>query len=117
MSGVAAPVVWAVVITLAGAWLYHTVADHHGHLLLLKVFRPSTAVPETRHDSRWHSASHPRRLLVDVMLIGAAILTGLAWMLSPYVAAAVVIGAGLTAAAFGLFRRYSRPHVHEGSET
>ena len=92
MSGVAAPVVWAVVIVLAGAWLCHIVVDHHSHLVLLKVFRPFTVVPETRHDSRWHSASHPRRMLVNILLTGAAVLIGLAWMLSPYVAAAVVIG-------------------------
>ena len=123
MSGVAAPVVWAVVIVLLGAWLYHVIADHHGHLVLLKVIRPSVTVPETRHDSKWHAMSHPRRLLVNALLVAAAILIGLAWMLSPYVAAAMVTGTGVTIAILGWMHSHPQPgirHRHretEGSET
>lgn len=114
-----APVVWAVIIVLLGAWLYHTLADHHGHLVLLKVIRPKTVVPETRHDSKWHAMSHPRRLLVNVMLTGAAVLTGLAWELSPYVAAVIVIGSGVVAVIFWWMRRAGLPgtHPHENRET
>jgi hypothetical protein len=112
MSGVSAPVVWAVIIVLMGGWLYHALVDHHGHLVLLRIVRPSTAVPETRHDSKWHAMSHPRRLLVNVMLTGAAILTGLAWELSPYVAAAVVIAWAVTAAVLVFVRRAGQPGAH-----
>lgn len=115
MNGVSAPVVWVVVLFLAGAWLWHTLADHHGHLVLLRVIRPSTVVPETRHDSRWHAASHPRRLMANLLLTGAAILTGLAWELSPYAAAAMVIGSGIVLAILSYMRRAGRGSLRPGS--
>ena len=119
MSGVSAPVVWAVGIFLLGGWLYHTLADHHGHLVLLKVVRPSTAVPEIRHDSKWHVMSHPRRLAVNAMITGAAVLVGLAWELSPYAAAIVVTGSGVTLAILTWMRRHPQPgsRSHETRET
>lgn len=98
-SGARAPVVLAVAVVLAGSWLYHAVADHHGHLRLLRAFRPATAVPGTRHDSAWHALSRPRRLLVNGMLVSAAVLAGLAWELSPPVTAACLVlatAAGVT---------------------
>lgn len=109
MSGVSAPVVWAIVIVLAGAWLYHTLVDHHGHLALLKVVRPSTVVPETRHDSKWHAMGHPRQLAVNILLTGAAILLGLAWELSPYVAAVVVIMWVAVTGILAWMRRVNQP--------
>lgn len=113
MSGVSAPVVWAVVIALLGAWLYHTLADHHGHLVLLRVVRPSTVVPPARHDSAWHRAGHPRQLAVNALLTGAAILVGLGWELSPYVAAVVVTGFAVTAAVLTWMRRAGQPGLHD----
>lgn len=115
MSGVSAPVVWAIVIVLMGGWLYHALADHHGHLVLLKLVRPAVVVPETRHDSKWHAMSHPRRLLVNALLVGAAILAGLAWELSPYVAAAVITGWAVTTAILVSMRRAGRDGLHPHS--
>lgn len=105
MSGVSAPVVWAIVITMLAAWLWHTLVDHHGHLVLLKVVRPSTVVPPARPGSKWHAASHPRRLMANLALAGAAVLVGLAWELSPYAALVIVAGSGVTFAIVTWMRR------------
>lgn len=115
MSGVSAPVVWSVVIVLLGGWLYHALADHHGHLVLLKLVRPAVVVPATRHDSKWHAMNHPRRLLVNAMLTGAAVLIGLAWELSPYVAAVVVAAWAVTAVILVAMRRPARGGLHPHS--
>jgi chromate transport protein ChrA len=93
-TGVSTPVVTAVAVVLAGAWLYHVIKDHRGHLILLHVIRPATVVPEADHDSRWHKMNHPRRLLVQLMMIGAAVLAALAWELAPLVTGSLVILAG-----------------------
>lgn len=112
MSGVSAPVVWAIVITLLGAWLYHVLADHHGYLVALRVIRPSTVVPPARSRSLWHRLNHPRRLLVNAVLTGAAILAGLAWELSPYAAGVIVIGSAVAFAVFTWMRRAGQPETH-----
>lgn len=123
MTGVSLPVVWAIILTLAGAWLWHVIVDHHGHLVLLRIVRPSTVVPETRHSSKWHRAGHLRRLVVNAILVGAAILVGLAYELSPYAALALVAGSAVTFAIFAWMRRPDRipeetgTRVAEGSKS
>lgn len=119
MSGVSAPVVWAIVLFMLGAWLWHTIADHHGHLVLLKVVRPKTVVPSTRHSSKWHMASHPRRLMANLALIAAAILAGMAWEWSPYVALVIVAGSAVTFVILAWMRRAGSDdlHTHQTRET
>lgn len=64
------------------AWAYHGVREHHAHLRLLRVVRPSTAVPPTSHDSGWHALGHWKRMAVNTAMLGGAIVIGLCWDLS-----------------------------------
>ena len=108
MSGVSPYVVIAVAVVMTAAWLYHAVTEHHYHLVLLHVIRSSTVVPPATHDTRWHAMSHPRRLLVDALLIGAAILAGLAWELSPYMVAVLAVIAGIIFTGWTIIRVLDR---------
>ena len=64
------------------AWAWHAVREHHAHLRLLRVVRPDTFVPPTRHDTGWHGLGHWKRIAVDIAMFAAAIVIGLAWQWS-----------------------------------
>jgi hypothetical protein len=97
-------------------WLHHAVADHHGHLKALRVIRPRTRVPATRHDSWWHGLPRARRAAVDAALLLAAACAGLAWQLSPQVAAVVLILAAAAVVIVAAVRRMQAAHLRRSRE-
>lgn len=121
MSGVSAPVVIAYLAIAAGATGWHMASEHYVHLVWLRVIEPDTKVPDVSHRSWWHAMPHWKRLGAHAAMAGAAILAGLAWELSPYVAAAVIIGSGVTGTILVLMRRAggagTHSHEHETSTT
>lgn len=86
------------------AWGWHAVREHHAHLRLLRVIRPDTFVPPTRHDTGWHGLGHWKRIAVDIAMFAAAIVIGLLWQLSWTGTAVALAFAGVLWAVLGSVR-------------
>lgn len=90
------PVVWGIIAAAAAATVWHAVTEHHVHRRLLRFFRPGTVVPETSHNTWWHSLPKGHRVTVQVALVTAGLVTGIAYETIP--AAAIAGLSGLVAA-------------------
>jgi hypothetical protein len=77
------------IAALAGAW--HAVVEHHVLHKLAHKANPAVIVPLTRHDARWHGASHRKRMAVNVAMIGGAFLLAGGWQLDRTATAVTVI--------------------------
>ena len=114
----APPVIFGVLL-IALASGYHAVTEHHVHKRIAHLVNPRVVIPETRHDSRWHAASHGLRWAVNAAMLGAAVTLGLAWGLSPRITTVCVI---IAVAAFfaavavrGISARLGRRHQPQRS--
>jgi hypothetical protein len=90
------PVIWGIIAAAAAATVWHAVTEHHAHRRLLQFFRPGTVVPETSHDTWWHSLPKGHRVTVQVALVTAGLVAGIAYETVP--AAAIAGLSGLVAA-------------------
>jgi len=74
-----------VMIVLAGlavaGLLFHSVREHHLHLVIARKVNPGTVVPPTRHDTGWHAMSHRARTGINIAMLAIAVCLGLAWQL------------------------------------
>lgn len=86
------PVMWGIIAAAAAATVWHAVAEHHVHRRLLRRFRPGTAVPQTTHDTWWHSLPRSHRITVQAALTTAGLAAGIAYETVPTVAIAVLAG-------------------------
>lgn len=108
MSELALPVMLALLGLAAAGMLYHSVTEHHLHLLIARKVSPDTEVPPTRHDTGWHAMSHGKRFWVDVAMLAAAACLGLAWQVERTATTAGVILALACAGIWLAARRVSR---------
>jgi hypothetical protein len=91
------PVIWGITAAAVAATVWHALSEHHAHRRLLRRFRPGTVVPETRHDTWWHSLPKSHRVAVQAALTAAGLAAGIAYETVPAVVMAVL--GGLVAAA------------------
>jgi len=88
---------------------YHGVTEHHWHLRYFwRYARPGTVIPPTRHDTRWHAASHARRAAANAGMVLAAALTGFALHLQPRAAAITLAVCAIMAVTAAAARRVSK---------
>jgi hypothetical protein len=86
------PLIWGIAAAAAAATVWHAVAEHHAHRRLLRHFRPGTVVPETSHDTWWHSQPKSRRVAVQAALMTAGLAAGIAYEIVPAVTTALLGG-------------------------
>lgn len=100
-------VVFGVLLVIAAGG-YHAVTEHHVHLKIAHLVNRNVAVPETRHDTRWHAMNHGQRGAVNAGMIAAAFALGLAWRLAPKITTICVTIAIVAAAAALIARAVSK---------
>jgi hypothetical protein len=86
------PIIWGIVVAAAAATAWHAVTEHQVHRRLLRRFRPGTVVPETTHDTWWHSLPKSYRVTVQAALMAAGLAAGIAYETIPAVATGVLAG-------------------------
>ena len=86
------PAIWGITATAAAATVWHAITEHHVHRRLLRHFRPGTVVPETSHDTWWHSLPKTHRVAVQTALIAAGLAAGIGYETVPAVTTAVLCG-------------------------
>ena len=86
------PLIWGITAAAAAAAVWHAVTEHHAHRRLLGHFRPGTVVPETSHDTWWHSLPKSHRIAVQAALMIAGLGAGIAYEIVPAVTTAVLGG-------------------------
>jgi hypothetical protein len=86
------PVIWGITAAAVAATVWHALSEHHAHRRLLRRFRPGTVVPETRHDTWWHSLPKSHRVAVQAALTAAGLAAGIAYETVPAVVMAVLGG-------------------------
>ncbi len=91
------PVIWGITAAAAAATAWHAVTEHHVHRRILRHFRPGTVVPETSHDTWWHSLPKSHRVTVQAGLATIGLAAGIAYETARAVTIAVL--GGLVAAA------------------
>lgn len=91
ISGMALPVMIALLALAISGWLYHAVTEHHLHLVIARKVTPGTVVPATRHDTGWHAMSHRARTGANIAMLAAAACLGLAWQLERTATAAGIV--------------------------
>lgn len=115
------PVMWGIVAAAIAATGWHAVTEHHLHRRVLRRFRPGIVVPETTHDTWWHSLPRRYRITVQAGLIAAGLAGAIAYKTVPLVAitvvgtiviaAAVLLAMRTTAVRFLLLREEPEPDM------
>jgi hypothetical protein len=86
------PAIWGITATAVAATVWHAVTEHHVHRRLLRHFRPGTVVPETSHDTWWHSLPRRHRVAVQAALMMAGLAAGIGYETARTVTLAVLGG-------------------------
>jgi hypothetical protein len=97
-------VLWAITAVATAAAVWHAVTEHHVHLRLLRRLFPGIVVPQTSHDTWWHSLPRSRRIIVQAALMAAGLGLGIASEVAPTAAITALGGIVATGAVLAVFR-------------
>jgi hypothetical protein len=107
------PIMWGITAAATVVTMWHAVTEHHMHLRLLRHFRSGTLVPETTHDTWWHSLPKNHRIAVQAALMTVGLVCAIAYEAMPAAAVAVlgviVIAGAALLAIRSADRKRSRP--------